>query len=131
VWSTADHSIISVESNGYVTGIATGTASVSAGYGFLLGSTSLVVTDAILVAITITPTNPAVARDGTIQLNAIGTFSDGNPFDITTQSSWSSSNDLIATVDSNGLVTGHSGGSCIIHVYRNGVTESKTLFVGN
>jgi hypothetical protein len=130
-WSSPGVDVLSVDSNGVVTGSAPGTTTVGAGYGFIIGTTTVTITDSVLVAITISPTNPAVARDSTIQLTATGMFSDGTTLDITTQATWSSSDDAIATIDNNGVVAGHSGGNCTISVNRNGVSDSKTLFVGN
>lgn len=130
-WSSSSEAVAAIASNGLVTGVAPGTINIQAVYGPVSGSTVLVVNDTVLVALTITPSPLAVARDSTIQLTATGTFSDAGAVDITDQVLWSSSNELIATVDGNGLVTGHSGGSSTIQASLNGVQNSSTIFVGN
>lgn len=42
--------------------------------------------------------------------SAIGTYSDGSTTNITTQVTWTTSNPLFATIDSNGVVTGYGDG---------------------
>jgi uncharacterized protein YjdB len=130
-WSSTGEEVATVDSNGLVTGVAMGTVSIRASYGPVLGTTTLAVTDATLVAIGITPSPAAVARGDTLQLTAVGTFADASTLDITSQSTWSSANDLVATVDTNGLATGVSGGSATIHATTHGIQGNLTLFVGN
>lgn len=91
-------------------------------------------TDAVLVAITIAPLNPAVSRGSTLQLSAFGMFSDASQVDLTDQVVWTSTNTTIATInntDHKGVVTGVSGGSTTIQADLTMVTGVTTLFAGN
>ena len=86
-------------------GVAAGTAIIIATTEGISGSTTLTVTSATLSSAAVTPTNPIIPMGVAQQFTAIGTFSDGTSHDITTQVTWSSSNPLVATVNSSGLVT--------------------------
>ena len=133
-WDTSSHTIATINGTGLATGVSVGTTQVSATLGDVVGTTTLTVNNATLVAITISPSNPAVARGSTIQLSAIGTFSDGSSLDITNQSTWTSTNTNVATInntDRKGEVTGVSGGSTVIHANLNSITGNATLFAGN
>ena len=60
---------------------------------------------ATLLSIAVTPGNPSIANGTTVQLTATGTYSDNSTQDLTTQVTWSSSDNTKATVSSTGLVT--------------------------
>jgi hypothetical protein len=92
-----------------------------------VGKTSFTITPAVLISITITPPIASVVKDTTIQLSAIGTFSDGSTQDLTTSVSWASASFFIATVDAKGLVTGVKPGNAIVFARREGKT--KGIFV--
>jgi hypothetical protein len=58
-----------------------------------------------LQSISVAPSTGSVAPAGTIQMTATGTFDDGSTSNVTSQSSWQSSDTTIATVGTNtGLV---------------------------
>lgn len=132
-WDSSHTDIATINTTGLVTGSSPGTTQVSASLTSVTGITSLTVTDAILVSIAISPLNPAVARGGTLQLVAHGTFSDSSAVDITNQVTWTSSLQMVATIndtDHKGLVTGVAGGASSIHASLSSVTGTATLFVG-
>jgi uncharacterized protein YjdB len=85
-------------------------------------------------SIFITPASTTIAVNGTQQLTATGTFSDGSrqPLSGTTVG-WSSSDDTVATITNGGLVTGVSLGTATITATAQGVsgTGSVTVTVGN
>ncbi|MBI5499403.1 MAG: Ig-like domain-containing protein [Deltaproteobacteria bacterium] len=76
------------------------------------------VTDATLTSISVTPSAPSVVRGGTVQLQAVGTFSDSSNVNITRSASWTSSVTSVATVSdtapTKGLVTGVTNGNSIV-----------------
>ena len=133
-WDTSDHNAATVDGTGLATGVAPGVGQISAFLNGILGTTNLTVTDAVLVSIAISPSNPAVARDSTLQLSALGTFSDGSTVDITNQATWTSTNTnvaMVTNIDPRGQVTGVSGGSSSIHATINSIVGAVTLFAGN
>lgn len=77
--------------------------------------------------ITVTPSSPAVAINGTKQLDVA--ITDWNGVPTTGTVSWATQNPGIATVDSNGLVTGVGVGSTKIAATFHGATGTATVGV--
>lgn len=130
-WQSSNQGVAVVDSTGLVLSVSGGTAQINAILDSILGTKNLTLSTATLMAISITPSNPAVARDSTLQLTGTGTFSDNNTLDLTEQITWSSTNKSVGTVDDLGLVYGVSGGSTSITARSHAVTGNVTLFVGN
>src|SRR5262249_49256568 len=82
-------------------------------------------------SITVTPPGPSIAEGTTVQLTAIGDFSDGTTQDLTTQVSWTSGNNTTAVVSdvagSQGLVTGVAVGNTSITATLEGIQGSTTV----
>ncbi len=58
-----------------------------------------------LQSIAVTPSNRSIVPGGTLQMTATGTFNDNSTSDVTTKSTWASSDPTVATVGTNtGLV---------------------------
>src|SRR5262249_28798888 len=91
-WGSTNSSVATVNSNGVVSSLATGSTSISATQGGVNGSTTLNVTSATLSSILVSPPNPTVSPGATQQFTATGTFSDSSTQDITGTVHWSSSN---------------------------------------
>jgi hypothetical protein len=114
---------------GLATAVGTGTSTITATLNGISGSTKLTVSAASLKSITLSPANPTVAKGGTQQFRATGTFSDGSTQDLTGQVVWASANPAIATINAAGLATGQAVGSTSITATARGVTGSTTLTV--
>ncbi len=69
-----------------------------------------------------------IAAGESIQLTAIGNYSDASSNDISEDALWTSSNDTVASVHA-GLVTGHSGGEVTITVSQNGMKKTANVLV--
>jgi uncharacterized protein YjdB len=76
-----------------------------------------------MVAITGTP--PAVGAAS--QFSALATLSDGTTLDVTTVSTWGSSNTAEAVVSSTGLVTGVAAGTVTVQATYQSVTGSDQI----
>ncbi|MHB8876990.1 MAG: beta strand repeat-containing protein, partial [Myxococcaceae bacterium] len=117
-WASSNISVATVSSStgsrGLATGVSGGTATLSATYSGLTGSTSLAVTTALLTSVSVSPTNPSVAKSTTVQLLATGTYSDSTTQDVTPSAVWTSADAGVAAVSdapgSKGLVMGVSPG---------------------
>ena len=112
-WMSSDESVAMVDENGVVTAIAVGEAIITATTvdGSNLSATCKVtVIPTLVVSIEVTPNVVEAEENSEVQLSVIIL-----PEDATCKSvEWSSSNDAIASVDANGLVTMHSAGDVII-----------------
>ncbi len=74
---------VSITSGGLATGNTTGSATITGTYQGSTATTSITITPATLVSISITPSNPSIAAGTTVQFHATGTYSDGSTQDLT------------------------------------------------
>ncbi len=136
-WTSSDGTVAEVSnavgSKGLATGLAVGTASITATFNGVQGATTVTVTSAILTSITVDPADPSIAAGTGVQLTATGNFSDGTTENLTEFASWTSSNNSIAQVSnadgSKGLVTGITPGAALITATLDGVQGSTTVTV--
>jgi len=129
-WSTTPAGVASITTTGLATGVAVGGTVVNAsvqGISDTLPPT-LTVTAATLNSIVVTPANIALAAGTTQQYSAIGFYSDGSTFDLTSTATWLSST-AAATVNSTGFVTASAVGSTNIGASQGGVTGMTSLTV--
>jgi trimeric autotransporter adhesin len=107
-WTSSDTAVAMVSSSGLVTGVSIGTSTISAydlGYS---ASTTVTVTDANLVSISVTPTGATINPGQSQQFTATGLLQSGNTVDLTNAVTWTSSNTSVATIDGYGLAVGAS-----------------------
>jgi 6-phosphogluconolactonase (cycloisomerase 2 family) len=134
-FSSASNSIASVSTHGLVKGVGAGSTSITATLLGVSGSTTVTVTTATFTSITVVPGNPSIVEGTTVQLFAVGGFSDGSTQDVTTEVSWTSAEGSIAQVSDvsgrQGLVTGLAAGTANITAKLNGVEGSSTVTVTN
>ncbi len=113
-WSSSDETIATVDEDGVVTGVAAGTATITATSTFdATKSDSVTVTVNPVPAVnsvTIDQVDPAVTIGGTTTLTATVDAVGGASTDV----EWSSSDETIATVDEDGVVTGVAAGTVTI-----------------
>ncbi|MCK6575684.1 Ig-like domain-containing protein, partial [Myxococcota bacterium] len=120
---------------GLVTGMTVGRAFVTATLDGVESEPSEVfVTPAVLVGVAITEPAPRVMLGQTLQLTALGTFSDATTEDVTDRATWTSSNPAAATVsdrvDSKGLATGVAIGETQVRAAVDGeLSPAVTLTV--
>jgi phage tail sheath protein FI len=116
-------------------GLATAviTATASSATGPVKGSATLTVGTPVLQSIALTPTPPPFLQSGqTLQLAAVGTYSDGSTQTLTAGAGvlWSSGATAVAGVSSSGLVTaGTTAGTAIITATLGAVTISVSVTV--
>jgi Flp pilus assembly secretin CpaC len=111
-WSSSNTAVAAIGSqNGVALGQGAGTTEITATLGSVASpAATLTGTSAILQSIAVTPTTASIARNGTVQLFATGTFSDGTKQNVTSSATWTSSKTGVASVGA-GLVRGLAAGS--------------------
>lgn len=119
-WSVGDETVIAVDQNGLVTGLAPGTSWVYAIVENLEPHAELRVTDAVLEALEATLPDEPIPAGLAIQASATGTYSDGHQANLTNAVIWSFAPDSVATVSPTGrLSTVGPGNGELTAVYQN------------
>ncbi len=85
--------------------------------------------EATLVSIAVTSASPSLMVGSTRQLTATGTYSDNSSKDITSSVQWTSATASVASVNSSGLATASSPGTCTITATLGSISGSTTLTV--
>lgn len=89
-WSSSPTSVATISTTGLVTGVSTGTATITGASGTVSGTATITVALTNVTGITISPTtNHAQPNGGTAQYHAFATISGGAPVDITATATWS------------------------------------------
>lgn len=136
-WSSSNTAAIAVSnavgSKGNATTFAAGTATVSASFDGITGTAPVNVTSAKLTKIQLTPFNPSLPVGFGVRLTATGVWDDGFTANVTSQATWTSSNNAVASVStaagSRGRVTPVAAGTATISAQYNGVVGSTTVTV--
>lgn len=111
-WSSSDQSKAIVDNSGKVTGVAVGTATITAtSEGGKTATCDVTVQAVAVMSVTLTPATANVQVNGTTSLTATVLPANATNKNV----SWSSNNTAVATV-SNGTVTGVTAGTAIITV---------------
>jgi hypothetical protein len=113
----------------YAYGKAVGKTTIKASLGSISDATNLTVSDATLVAVEITPSNPTIAKGTAQQFTATGTFSDNTTQDLTAFATWSSSDTGVATVNVAGMAIPVAAGQTTITAASGSVSGSTALTV--
>jgi trimeric autotransporter adhesin len=119
-----------VNASGVVTGVARGTAIITASYEGKTATTTIAVSAAppVMVSIVINPGSPQLANGTTKQLQALASFSDGSLRDVTRTAKWSTSSSVV-DLSATGLVTAIGRGSARIIAAEFGVSGAENLTV--
>lgn len=120
-WSSSDEDVATVSASGRVTARSVGTATVTASYGGSEATCTVTVKD-ITVTISQTQAELDFINNRTLQLSATDSENKGGYV-------WSSSNETVATVDKNGLVTAQGGGTAEISAAIGSVKATCTVKV--
>jgi uncharacterized protein YjdB len=120
-WKSDADLVASVSPSGLVTSKSVGSAHITATVEGKSASVTVTVTPVPVASIAISPPTSSLVVGGTVQLNATTKDAAGN--ELTGRSvAWSSSDQAVATVDGNGLVTAKAVGSATITA----TSETKT-----
>ena len=139
-WSSSNTTVASVESTGQAapglaTGMASGTATVSAAFDGMSGSTSLTVTStAVVTSLSMSPTAVTVGVGAATQFSAVAGYSDGSSKNVTNLATWISTDATVLSIESTGqttpgLATAVAPGDVNITASYGGVNAVTTLNV--
>lgn len=129
-WSSNNAVAATVSSSGLVTGLSAGTAIISASSEGVSGTATITVSLLPVSSVTTTLGSSAIFVGGTTQATA--TLKDATGGNLVGRAvTWASSNALIASVSSTGLVTGLAVGSSTIAATSEGVAGSTTVTVSS
>lgn len=128
-WSSSSPGVIAVSNTGAVTTKGVGNAVVSASSSTLVGTTKLAVSAAALVAINISAAGTTVPVGNTVQLSAIGSFTDQSTKNLSSSVIWASSAPSILSVASSGAAAGVSVGTANVAASSGGVSAVVSLSV--
>ena len=126
-WASSNTSAATVNGTGLVSGVAAGSATITATSEGQSGTASITVTVPV-ASVTVSPASASVPAGQTAQLTATPKDVNGNPLSGRVIS-WASSNTLVATVSSSGLVTGKVAGSATITATSEGQSGTASVTV--
>jgi uncharacterized protein YjdB len=114
IWSSSDADVATIDDAGLATGQSPGSVTIRARYQGKESSAQLLVGDAVVTDVVVTPTPLTLAVGATQQLSAAALFSNGSRVDNPSGVVWSSDASAIATVSGSGLVQAAAPGSTAI-----------------
>jgi uncharacterized protein YjdB len=131
-WNSSNTAIASIGStNPIALGLSPGSTTIKATLGGTSGSTTLEVTNATIVSISVTPTGRIIAPTTELSFTATGTFSDSSTQVITTDATWTSSDPSVATVGAEGGATAVAAGTTNITAAFGGKSGFAPLTVSS
>lgn len=127
IWRSSNQKVATVNSNGKVTGIATGTTIITASLNGYTSTCTIVVSSNYIPVngISLNKSNLNLTINSSEKLTSNVSPSNASNKDVT----WRSSNNSVATVDSNGKITAKKIGTTIITVSSSGYTSTCTVNV--
>jgi len=139
IWTSSNPAVATISnspgSQGLVMDVGSGTATITATSGTIRGSTTLTLTPAVPVKLTVSPVASALQVGSTLQLTATLVFTDSSTQDVTQSATWSSSAASSATISnaagSQGLVTGVAVGSATITATSGSFAGSSSILVNS
>src|SRR5579864_154582 len=130
-WTSSNSSVATISNAqstpGFGTGVQPGTKTISALFAGQSAHATLTVTNATLISITVSPSNPSISVGQTQQFSATGSFSDGSSSNLVAQVAWSSSDPAVATISTQGVASALSSGTSTISAELNGVKGTAIL----
>ncbi|HEY3220376.1 MAG TPA: Ig-like domain-containing protein [Gemmatimonadales bacterium] len=127
-WASSAPAVASVSAGGLVTGVAAGTATLTATSEGKSGTATVTVTSVPVASVAVSPGSPSIRVGGTVQLTATAKDSAGNVLTGRVVS-WASSASGVASVSGSGLVTGVAAGTATLTATSEGKSGTATVTV--
>ena len=127
-WASSDVAVATVDGQGVVTGVAAGTAQITATSEGKSGSVTMTVSTTPVGSVTVTPTSATANVGGTVTLTGAAFDGGGAPLPGRVFS-WASSSTAVAAVTSLGVVHGINQGTATITGTSEGKSATATVTV--
>ncbi len=127
-WASGAPGVATVSGTGLVTGVAAGSATITATSEGQSGTATVTVTTVPVASVTVSPATASIQVGQTVQLTATPRDASGNPLS-GRAIAWASSAPGVATVSGTGLVTGVAAGSATITATSEGQSGTATVTV--
>jgi uncharacterized protein YjdB len=129
-WASSNSAIATVDASGVATGVAAGSATITATSEGQSGNATLTVSAVTVpvASVSVSPASASVAAGQTVQLTATPKDANGNALTGRTIT-WGSGTTSVATVSASGLVTGVAAGSATITATSEGKSGSSAITV--
>ncbi len=130
-WSSSAQGIATVTTLGDVTGVAPGSAVITAVSGSVRASLALTVGPAALSRIDISPSAPSTPANTMLQLVAMGRYTDGSIREVNDVVSWTSSDTSKVTIATRGLARALTIGTATVTAKAGDISGSATMTVSS
>jgi len=130
-WSTSDASVATVNSGGTVLTKAQGSATISATMSSKTGTASVTAKSsaATMTGLGLSPASATLAVGATMSFSATESLSDLSTVDLTSSVGWSSSDQTVATIDNNGVLTALKVGVTTVTATTGSFTATSAVTV--
>ncbi|HEV8400740.1 MAG TPA: Ig-like domain-containing protein [Gemmatimonadales bacterium] len=128
-WGSSAPAVATVSASGVVTGVASGTVTITATSEGQSGTSTVTVSAVPVASVQVTPARSAVTVGATVQLSAALRDANGNPLSGRVVT-WATTDPAIANVGSTGLVTGVAVGAVTITATSEGQSGTADVTVG-
>src|SRR3989442_1775647 len=129
-WTTSSTTITTVSASGLVTGVAVGSATITATSEGQSGTASVTVANVPVASVTVSPTTPNMYAGGSVQLTATLKDAGGNVLSGRALS-WKCGTAAVGTVSATGLVTGVAVGAVTITATSEGQAGTAAVTVSS
>jgi uncharacterized protein YjdB len=128
-WSSSPIGVATVNATGAVTGMAAGSATITATLNNISQSTTATVTAPTISAISVTPEGMTLPIGIGQQFTTTAIYSDGSSADLTSGVVWTSSTPTVASIDSTGLASMLAPGTTTVTATVGSLTDSTSVTV--
>lgn len=127
-WASSSPSIANISAGGLATGVAIGTANITATQSSIASNSfGLTVTAAAMQSIAVIGKSASLAIGSNEQLSATGTFSDGSTQNVTSSAVWVSSDSAAVSLDTSAMATAAGVGQSTISASVGNIAGSMTI----
>lgn len=130
-WASLQPNIATISSAGVDAGKQQGTVMITATLGSVSGFIPLTVTAPVLISLSVTPVHPYLPIAGSVQLTAVGMFSDQSTHSITNQVAWSASTVNIVTVSNAGIASAKAPGIAVVTASSGQFSATTNIIVSD